>query len=447
MAGWLIAIPALALAGCIGGVEQSAPIETSAGTALPTAEQAVAAWDAFLAQGDAEAAQPEILDDPAAETPRVVVAVVDTGVNPFHEFFARPELLAPGALPLRAVDAVTGQAARYVPIRPIAEMAEGDWLADILEPERLYRFAGTNLLFYSMLDDVTAADYNGHGTATAGTVAHELPQAIVVMVQTDGGNLDRAVAWAAAQPWIDVISVSWGCLANCAWSYPAERAGLLADESARITREAHAAGKIVVNSAGNDPTPHWTDSRDGPPWVVAAGGADPYRRGEAWIAAKGAEVVSNFTVMAPRHNHPTEMRAIGGTSFACPTVAGTFARAILEARERVGHVGGIVEGKLVAGEDASFTNEDFRNALHRNAVYWTTTDYSPLATHPSGSATHAGVPINPLAPWLQMGWGYVTGEQAPAIVESLFSGQYPSKPSQAESHMNLLQSIRQALWP
>lgn len=378
-----------------------------------------------------------------------VVAVVDTGINPYHQAFQVPGREAPGTAPVAAVDATTGQPAVRFPADP--SQIHQRWPTVALENHTLYRLTGTRTYFYSTLDPVPAFDYFGHGTWTAGTVLDQAPNATIVSVQASGATLAEGIRWAAKQPWIDVVSVSWGCTANCIPFYPAYEAGLGADwmgELVDATRLAWSNGKVVVASAGNSPTPSLTDPIDSPPWVVSVGGADPARKGEAWAASKTPDVVSDFVVDAPDQDSRNGTDTVPGTSFAAPTVSGTLAGALLDLREATGGTNGVDGGALVAADGTTVTNHDLRRALNRTAVYWGTTDYDPTATQPgTGPRTlFAGVPINPAAPWLQMGWGYVNGTLSDDIATGLLQGDLPEKSRAAKAYMKGRQGVAERAW-
>ncbi|MBW3582722.1 MAG: S8/S53 family peptidase [Euryarchaeota archaeon] len=441
---------AVALSGCTSDDTGSDEDDDPSEDPLDPLDQ----WNAYLADRAAGGSMlvPRI-HDAGIEGERVVVAVIDSGVHAHHERFARPETFAPGTLDVAATDSATGLPPLYVPL-PLLPGDDPDIVPEIVQPKTLYRFAGTNLLYYSVLDEVTALDPDGHGTATAGVVAENAPDATIVLVQTDTGFLEPAIEWAVAQPWIDIISVSWGCQANCAWYAPLAKSAdpLDVEREIKATRAAWATGKLIVFSAGNDPTPHVTDYHDGPPWVVSVGGADPYRKGEAWMASKAPDVLANYTAIAPRSGTDDGYVAVPGTSFSAPVVAGALADAVLRLRSGTGHIGGIQDGALVAAGETTWRNSDVRDALNRTARYWTTTDHDPTADHPAQApedplfALDAGVPINPAAPWLQMGWGYIDGTTGRAMAEGLMGGTLPDKPAEAHTYRDQVQSARETLW-
>lgn len=358
---------------------------------------------------------------------RAVVAVVDTGINPYHLVFQAPERGDPRAripgfpqdAPLFALSAAGDWGAAV-------EADRGQW--DSLQTGQLVAFPGNRIVGAISMGGLGDAlhessrivlDDVGHGTAVAGAVALNGPDVDIVMVQAGSGTLDAAIHWAAAQPWIDIVSVSWGAIGNI----PAEK---LAPGTSEATRAAAKAGKLVVVAAGNEPTFAITDGISGPAWVMAVGGADPQTRGEVSSASKGAEVVSDYSPVLPTHTSRDGMAEAHGTSFSAPTVTGTLAQALTLAR--------------LLGLDPAAA--DLRSAAHRAAVYWGPTDYRA----PGYVGTSQPVPIGP-APWLQMGWGYLDASTVPQVLAALQGVELPAKPVGAAETMAANDAARRALWP
>jgi hypothetical protein len=198
-------------------------------------------------------------------------------------------------------------------------------------------------------------DGSAHGTSVAsvaaGTKYGTCPDCDVVVVAAE--NLEDGLAWAARQPWIDVISNSWGGV----WGAPSkvtvghpERA---ADQNASTASLAAAtAGKAVVFASGNGatdlgPQSHvtqhsltWHTPFAGPPWVLAVGAAKA-RTGQPtnWhnipvdVIAQGEERPAASSASLDKE---TEFL---GTSCAAPIAAGVLAEALLRARQQAGDGG------------------------------------------------------------------------------------------------------------
>jgi len=409
--------------------------------------------EADVVHGDRRPAldpEPVALDEP--EDPGVVVALIDTGINPYHETFQRE----PAALPA-AEDQASGTPALRVPVTDADELHEGlaeddpGWRA--LERETLYRFEGTNVYGISMAPDDSDVypvyDESGHGTATADTVLQDAPDATIVMVEvsaTSWSEIADAIQWTSEQGWIDVVSASLGNPGNTA--NPLVAGGDPDLEVPNATEAVVDSGKVYVNSAGNDPTPHYTDNADGPPWVVAASGAEPTSRGRDVLPANGPDVVANFSVDAATHDSTSERAWIQGTSFSAPSTAGTLAQGLLQARRAADEPLSTEAGPLIDTDEATVNNHDLREALNRSAVYWDATDWDP--TDPPGNDTGTQVvgttaPFGP-APWTLAGWGYVNGSLADEMAAHVLGDELDPKPAPAQAYMAAQQDARSTYW-
>lgn len=365
---------------------------------------------------------------------RVVVAVIDSGINPYHPQFRRDGAV----LPLGDfVDAGTGLQPRVIDLSDAGDyrhrvdvLDDAAW--DSIGKGELVWFKDTNVMAISIrgpedneaqstinntaaeVTDHRVRDVNGHGTATASTVLSNFPDALVVMIQiTTGGGLADATRWAASQPWIDVISTSFGAQANV----PS------LSLTPRYTRQAFDAGKVVVNSAGNDPSPLPTDHQDGPHWVIAATGSQVEGQAKEVLSANVyPDYVADYTVSAAVMDNVDDVYGdIGGTSFSCPTVAGTIAGIVYKLREAKGHEGGIVARELAPG----VTNRDVRAALNKTAIIpaW---DGYVAGIHWNGDHMHA-----PGAEFATIQWGHVDQKVIGPATAAILANDYAIPPEKA----------------
>lgn len=391
-----------------------------------------------------EAEAPEVFDLPVESGhARPVVAIVDSGINPFHQTFRNETLESPGTLGVPATAASSGDPARFVGVTP--DHHDEAWVESALKSQTLYRFNGTPHYFYSLEENVTTLDRSGHGTAVAGALLGEFPHAAVVNVQTPLPATAEGISWASQQDWIDIITVSRECPHDCVDRYPSYKTGVASTSLPDATRTAWDEGKLVVYAAGNSPTVTGTDPNDGPPWVISVGGADTSRRGTAWGTSKAPDVISDIRVEAPRHDATNGTDDDAGTSYSAPIVSATLAEAIDELREGVSHQG---PGDVLVKGDLTFTNRDLRRALNASAIYWEATafDASGKEVDQSDVAGGMGVPVNPAAPWLQMGWGYANSSIVPGMVEGLLDGELPQKSAEAQAYMESRQDLRRQAW-
>ena len=398
-------------------------------------------------------------DGPGPSDRPVVVALIDTGIDPYHVAFTASE----GRGAERWADGFGAQVVTLSREGDHAARVQSDhafW--ETVEPGVLYAFAGTRVLGISLGHDPDEfvlrdhVDTLGHGTATSSMVARDAPDALLVMIQVDvtscevnrfpescpvNAIVSPAMAWAARQPWIDVVSVSMGGTGN-----PPDSELLTPEVGAYLeaSRQAHDAGKVLVNAAGNSVTPPLPAHRAGPPWVIAAGGAEPEQRGESVAASKGADVAANYTEWAAVVGTLDEYSARSGTSYAAPLVAATLARALHDIRSTLGPAApGSVE--LASGVTAAH----LRAALNATALPWAPTDWDP--TQPGSNNTLTGLltPSAPvLAPGPQMGWGYVHAGLADEVARRVLAEDFsiPAEKAQTAAYMGQFQSLRETYW-
>ncbi len=300
------------------------------------------------------------LDGPA----RCVIAVVDSGINPYHvEFRASglprsPSAWIPGfpadARPLDlALDAATYDDA--------VAADDATWRA--VEAERLYTIPGTRVVgvisFGAIGDpwigDVRVLDEKGHGTSTAGAAAGRTtglgPACAIVAVEAEDRR--RAIEWVAGQPWIDAVSISIGT-----------RGGLyLPSGVANATHLAAKTGKAVIVGSGNGlldsdtPTPTIAPlgPYPGPPWVVAVGPVSGWNDQPAWWGSYPVDVVSlGSKSRTPGHRTLDGFVDFMGTSLSAPRVAGVVGEVLRAARAtvatRLPAQGPLADGELSRGE-------------------------------------------------------------------------------------------------
>lgn len=293
----------------------------------------------------------------------VVVAVVDTGINPYHEFFRAPQLADHPAswLPgypseARSLALDFGHASL-----PAAFDADRSTIWSTLQTSsytkasdsfetHLYTFPGTRVVgavSFGEYAPVTERekpltpvfDDNGHGTHSAGLAAGaDLAEAdgnvLVVMVEVGQGTFDEGILWAARQPWIDAISLSIGTLANV----PDPRTFLGTRGSEDATREAALSGKPVFVASGNGILPGgqapvrsatYLSDYTGPWWVTRVGAAEG-DTGSAWHSAP-VDALTRTQRASPDAISFTGATLAGGTSASAPNLAGHWAHLMLAA--------------------------------------------------------------------------------------------------------------------
>jgi hypothetical protein len=380
--------------------------------------------------------------------PRVVVAVVDSAVNPYHEFFhvggspyknGRPSSVTPQVLKEFGIDKD----------HIIYLTRTGDFTADFaadkaqfeaIEAGEPYWFHGTNVIGISFLPKGQRlrpdGNANAHGVGTTSAVLTANPDAIVVSV--DGIN-DDSEKWAFTHPAVDIVTTSYGpatgipTLNHLSYSY----SGVVKN------------GKLHFGAATNDPSVAAFDETSGPWWSVGVAGFGEYStEGKELASGTFPDFTADWTQELPYcRSCEKGVEEVSGTSFASPRSAGTLSRVLLEARRAGGHRGGIVtSGKgapLMVDGKFSFTNWEIRRALEEAAYYPDIGDYQPGG--PSA-------PIIDAAPWLETGWGVITPDPDHGVVrETLAQLGVAGKPTQTKSaeactFMTANMEARHAYW-
>ena len=360
---------------------------------------------------DAAATDVDVLATPAS-APYATVALVDTGINPYHVDFRDTSPLAyvhPSTyLPGYPADAIA------VNLTLDAEDLEAAIEADMevwktLAPETLYWFPGTKVSGISFYGgDAAEPGFvfdTGHGTMTASRAAGNAyslcPECRIVMVQ---GFTGAAVTWASEQPWIDAQSNSWSPAVVFQQADVAQEPGLADAFEAAATRHAvfGSAGNGVAGKLGVVGHPSFTRSTSGPRGVVAVGGHD---NGEVILWSGSwphvvADACSNWAVVGDTLDEYGPDQG-GGTSSASPYAAGAAARLVLEARRILNLSDGVQDAVFATGgtpmhelpgsplEDGEFTYDELRTVLFKTATP------RPVKTeHDGDSCGMTGAPYN-----------------------------------------------------
>jgi hypothetical protein len=380
--------------------------------------------------------------------PRVVVAVIDSGINPYHEYFNAGGSLYTKSKP----SSVTPQLLREFGIGPgqiISITRTGNFAADYakdkaqfdkIEKGKPYWFKGTNIIGISFSNgeklrpDGTASP---HGIGTAAAVLTANPEAIVVAVE---GINAESEGWSFTHPAVDIVTTSYG---------PVTSAPTLMHLSSSYTGVVEN-GKAHFGAAANDPTYSTFDQTSGPWWSIGISGYEEgSTNGRQTTSGSFPDFVGDFTQELPYCRSCEEgMQSVSGTSFATPRSAGTFSKILLQARRAMKHRGGIVDGGkkgplLVAGKK-DLTVWDMRRALEEAAYYPNSQEYAPGA---DGS-----LPIVTQAPWFQMGWGLITPQGGMKVVSETLAhlgikGKPERiKPQEACDFMTANMQARRAYW-
>lgn len=420
--------------------------------------------------------------------PFVVIALIDTGINPYHQDFRAPEFVHHPAkyiegypkdaksfkLELDVADAKGYEAAR--------KADEIEWLK--VQSSELHWFPGTRIIGgisrgsgdtdgehseRKILDD------QGHGTGTASVAAGQFfganPNALIVEVEALG---ERSLEWATDQRWIDIVSNSWGNLANLPLGDPS------------TTKTATERGQTVVFSAGNgatntnsstifppdgpieDPckckTPDsdnsMTDPWSGPSWLLTIGAVSPINGQDHWWHSYPVDVSSfgskwraagAFGVEIRPDDENVETRDFGGTSCAAPTTAGALSGIILEAREILGDtVGGQRPKQAVAVgsksrapkkgplSDGVLTRLEAEEIVQKTAF--------PVDADPQKLAWDYAIRPTTPAYFVHQGYGVVYKGSLKLALKVLVGKEPMPERSDADAWIEAMDVVRDAIW-
>ena len=362
---------------------------------------------------------------------RVVVAVMDSGINPYHDFYYAGSEIYPNGHPNAVTQELLTElgvaAANVVQLTRTGNLA-ADLEADkafwdrvqTATPGTLFHFKGTNIIATSF---AAAADVkikpdvgkSAHGVGTSASVLIANPEAVMLFVEqaSDLGSV-ASHEFSFRHPAIDIVSTSYG-VSIPQTGFPLPENGAFHDTYRGVVE----LGKLHFSSGGNGPglTPFRAGA--GPWWSIGVSGIEEdTSEGRSLLSGNFPDFVSDFTQTLPYcMDCQAGTQSVGGTSFSTPRAAGVASRIILEARRAAKHVGGIqtVANKplMVAGAaPIPVSNWFLRRALEQGALAPSFADYDPT----QAVFDLVGLPINPVAPWLQIAWGDLSAKKEKGVV-------------------------------
>ena len=375
--------------------------------------------------------QVEMIDEQTANA-YSIVAPIDTGINVYHNHFVFNETLPEWMLDGLGVTMwcnITTEGTwqeRYEADR------ESCW--DVITSSDIVYFPGTRIIATTPDDgtDIPILDdpSDGHGTAVTGAVLDANPDAIIFFVE---GFSDAAVLAAANQPLVDIITTSFGPIG----SIPVP--GI--EDSTRVAVVQNK--KIHTGAADNTPSPAVQDPTAGPPWSIGVSGyAEEEDDQKETMSGSYPDIAADWTQMLPNHDDIDGYHQTSGTSFATPRTAGILSMVLTMLREDSGDLmSGASEergGLLVNGTNLSVSNDNIRDALNLSAWYPSASTWDP---------TSGTLPISPVAPCTQVGWGVVNLSNIQPLYNHLAGiDSMPQRPADVVACMEANQAMREAYW-
>lgn len=413
----------------------------------------------------------------APDRPRVVVAVIDSAINPYHEFYyQRPSTVTQEVLAELGVDA-----SHVVRLTRTGDFAadraadSGFWAS--VERGELYHFAGTNIVATSRalegVDEpylVPTAAKSAHGVGTSSAVLTANPDAIILFIEANSA-LGSAESHAAAfqHPAVDIVTTSYGVSVAL---------GLVPLPEYRAFEHSYEGvvgrGKLHFSSSGNGPGVSALRAGAGPWWSIGVSGIEEASSdGDTLLSGNLSDFVSDFTQTLPYCTTcESGTASTSGTSFSTPRAAGLASAILLDARRSLGHQGGIrwvgstpvmatnvPRGKGAAAKCGtkrvcnSVSNWQLRRALEQAAWIPDSAAYDPTQATGGG----IGVPIAPVAPWLQTAWGDLTADASKGVASAAraelsklsgfpFGGSARTKPAGFCEFQTAVIEVRKGWW-
>ena len=362
-----------------------------------------------------------------------VVAPIDTGINVYHDHFRVNETLPEWILNSFGVTMTCNLTFEGTWDERYEADKETCW--DLITSEDIVYFPGTRIIGATPDDDteipILDDPSDGHGTAVTGAVLNANPEAIIFFVE---GFSDAAVLAAANQPLVDIITTSFGPIG----SIPVP--GI--EDATKVAVVGK--GKLHAGASDNTPSPAIQDSTAGPPWSIGISGyAEEEDDQKETMSGSYPDAAADWTQVLPNHDDIDGYHQTSGTSFATPRTAGLISKVIQTLRLEFGDNSSGAEsdtrqGLLVNGSNFSLTNDEIRNALNISAWYPSSSTWDP---------TTGTLPISPVAPCTQVGWGVVNESNVQPMIEHLNgTNQMPDRPFDVVQCMETNQAIREAYW-
>ncbi|HEY1077824.1 MAG TPA: PKD domain-containing protein [Fontimonas sp.] len=445
--------------------------------------------------------------DPAADDV-VVIAVIDSGINPYHwDFLASkmpqhlnsdvnddlpldrdpsswvPGYPAPSAFKsFTKLDLTLEQQAASKSTAELHAADQAQWSkiqysqGTLNKDVNMYWFPGTKVIGHVVFggsalpggsnayDPWAAASHGvGSSSVSVGNIHGSCPNCLLVYVH---GTSEEASQWVSKQDWIDLQTNSWGYSATLV-----VRDRIYAGSDTELQRRVTERGQSIFFSAGNGlenafvaPNPTLFSSQEGPDWVITVGAIDT--DGDAPGHGRPAEVSSLGGDYKSAYGGDGSVNAEGdfsGTSNATPVLAGLYGEALYQMRRslagksRLQSNGVIAQGGAGCGAknaqcalaDGKISVHEMREAFFR-AAQPTRSAYAPGAILPIPST-------NNIAEWRYLSQGHgalfgrLQGVDAYTLeverIGAYLLGLWAEEPSEDDRNWYVADSVcRQAMW-
>ena len=380
--------------------------------------------------------------------PTVVVAVADSGVNPYHSVFYRPENTEhPCTWELGFTDcsipALRLTIGADLDYDEVLEVDRAVW--ESARPGQWYWIPRTNIIG-AVCDEAGPTetspgtcilDEDSHGTGTASSILSEAPDALLLVHEGDAGA--DHIPTAPVVP--DVQSHSWGA------PVPLPDQATSGVMGGCLTEMQHHPESLFFKAAGNEaPLPAIADCRMQRPDVQIVGGGFPgYWTTSSWSTY---DFASWFCRPVASHDDTLDATYTNcGTSFAAPTAAGAAAEALLRIRQRDGWTG----RSTATHVSRSMTRDRFLDALRTAATYAPEAKYPSRCLDPDPACAEGAtyftpwLPLPEQAPWVFWGYGWLDSTVVDEVVSCATGGGCPDKPAEATEWNAQRQSLREQL--
>jgi hypothetical protein len=420
----------------------------------------------------------------AATTAITVVGINDSGLNPYHLEFSADTYPDPDVLALtnnfrrHPSDYIPGYPKDTPAIRMTlgkgyfpAEDADLWSLKDAAHPYglefgKLYWIPGTKIIGATQPGPLSCSncatgahvilDDDGHGSGSSsvsvGNRYGYCPTCLIVIEK--GLNADPA----AALPWVDIQSNSWGPLANVPLDLPTQLSG---GDPGRTTRLAVERGQTVLFASGNGaanafdvPISTYGTSNTGPDWNVVVGAIR--RDNQRAIVGDGTPAhLSSWgdgNLPSACGTGTVSQCAFGGTSAATPYTAGVFGNVLTQVRRSIGDNNvGQRPGQVVAQgtptgttylADGKLTRAELREAVLKTAfpLNQDNAQSIPILPYPLTAPYQGDINV------VFEGYGAATPNSAKRAIDVLL-GKMPLPNREAEDRWFAIdRQIRDSIW-